>query len=143
VPQLIVRLASENPRWGYQRIGGELLRLGCQVSTSSIRRVLQAHGIDPAPQRASTSGWRSPREPQAHAASHSGTRHPDRGRSRARARRLLSTPANPPHKGRWRGFFSSRSSNAGAPEQALDRCDLGVYQQAMERLGRPPGKLSP
>jgi len=34
-------------------------------------------------------------------------------------------------------------SNAGAPEQALGRCDLGVYQQAMERLGRPPGKLSP
>jgi putative transposase len=58
VQQLIVRLASENPRWGYQRIGGELLRLGCQVSTSSIRRVLQAHGIGPAPQRASTT-WRS------------------------------------------------------------------------------------
>jgi putative transposase len=35
-----------------------LLRLGCQVSTSSIRRVLQAHGIDPARQRASTT-WRS------------------------------------------------------------------------------------
>jgi putative transposase len=56
--QLIVRLAPENPRWGYQRIRGELLRLGCQISASSIRRVLQAHGIDPAPQRASTT-WRS------------------------------------------------------------------------------------
>jgi putative transposase len=58
VQQLIVRLARENPRWGYQRIRGELLRLGCQVSTSSIRRVLRAHGIDPAPKRASTT-WRS------------------------------------------------------------------------------------
>ncbi len=40
VPQqlqtLIVRLATENPRWGYQRIRGELLRLDCQVSASSI-----------------------------------------------------------------------------------------------------------
>jgi putative transposase len=58
VQQLIVRLARENPRWGYQRIRGELLRLGCQVSTSSIRRVLHAHGIHPAPRRAPTT-WRS------------------------------------------------------------------------------------
>jgi putative transposase len=58
VQRLIVRLASENARWGYQRIRGELLRLGCQVSASSIRRVLRAHGIDPAPRRVSTT-WRS------------------------------------------------------------------------------------
>jgi Homeodomain-like domain len=45
VQQLIVRLACQNPRWGYQRIGGELLRLGCQVSASSISRVLRANGI--------------------------------------------------------------------------------------------------
>jgi hypothetical protein len=58
VQQLIVRLARENPRWGYQRIHGELLRLGCQISASSIRRVLRAHSVDPAPRRASTT-WRS------------------------------------------------------------------------------------
>jgi putative transposase len=43
---------------GYQRIHGELLRLGLRVSASSIRRVLRAHGLDPAPRRAGTS-WRS------------------------------------------------------------------------------------
>ena len=58
VQQLVVRLARENPRWGYQRIHGELLRLGVRLSASSIRRVLGAHGIDPAPRRAQTS-WRS------------------------------------------------------------------------------------
>jgi putative transposase len=58
VQQLIVRFARENPRWGYQRIRGELLRLGCQISASSISRALRAHGVDPAPRRASTT-WRS------------------------------------------------------------------------------------
>jgi putative transposase len=61
VPQqlqsLIVRLASENPRWGDQRIGGELLALGCQASLSSIARVLRANGLQPAPRPASTTWW--------------------------------------------------------------------------------------
>src|SRR6266567_5641628 len=43
---------------GYQRIHGELLRLGVRVSASSIRRALRAHRLDPAPRRAPTS-WRS------------------------------------------------------------------------------------
>jgi putative transposase len=58
IQQLIVWLARENPSWGYQRIHGEILRLGRRVSASSIRRVLRAHGLDPAPRRAATS-WRS------------------------------------------------------------------------------------
>jgi putative transposase len=58
VQQLVVRLARENLRWGYQRIHGELLRLGWRVSASSICRIPRAHGLDHAPRRASSS-WRS------------------------------------------------------------------------------------
>ena len=46
--QLIVRLAKENPRWGYQRIKGELLRLGTRASATAIRTLLRRHGLDPA-----------------------------------------------------------------------------------------------
>jgi putative transposase len=53
---LIVRLARENPRWGYQCIKGELLRLGVQVS--AIRTTLRRHGLDPAPRRTATT-WRA------------------------------------------------------------------------------------
>jgi putative transposase len=58
VQQLILRLAKENPRWGYQRIKGELLRLGVQVSATAIRSTLHRYGVDPAPRRATTT-WRA------------------------------------------------------------------------------------
>jgi putative transposase len=47
VQQLIIRLAMENPRWGYQRIKGELQRLGVQVSATTIRTMLHRHGAGP------------------------------------------------------------------------------------------------
>jgi putative transposase len=58
VQQLIVRLATENPRWGYQRIKGELQRLGVHVSATAIRTTLRRHGLNPAPRRATTT-WRA------------------------------------------------------------------------------------
>jgi putative transposase len=58
VQQLIVRLARENPRWGYQRIQGELHRLGVQVSATTIRMTLRRHGLDPTPRPTATT-WRA------------------------------------------------------------------------------------
>ena len=54
VQQLIIRLAKENPRWGYQRIQGELLRLRVEVSATAIRTTLRRHGLDPAPRPMTT-----------------------------------------------------------------------------------------
>jgi hypothetical protein len=58
VQQLIVRLATEHPRWGYQRIQGEPQRLGVQVSATATRSTLRRHGLDPAPPRTATT-WRA------------------------------------------------------------------------------------
>jgi putative transposase len=48
---LVVRLATENPRWGYLRIVGEARRLGVVVSSISVRTILRCHGLGPAPRR--------------------------------------------------------------------------------------------
>lgn len=51
---LVLRLARENPNWGYRRIHGELAVLGVKVAPSTVWEILKAEGVDPAPERTAT-----------------------------------------------------------------------------------------
>ncbi|GAA3553336.1 integrase core domain-containing protein [Nonomuraea rosea] len=51
---LILRLVRENPSWGYRRVHGELTTLGIKVAPSTVWEILKQAGLDPAPERAST-----------------------------------------------------------------------------------------
>ena len=55
---LVLRLARENPGWGYRRIHGELLVLGIKIAASTVWEMLRQAGIDPAPDRTATT-WAS------------------------------------------------------------------------------------
>jgi putative transposase len=63
--QLVLRLASENPTWGYRRIQGELAGLGYQLAPSTVWLILKRAGIDPAPGRSGPT-WRQFLTAQAH-----------------------------------------------------------------------------
>src|SRR5437867_8956056 len=57
ISALIVRMATENPGWGYSRIQGALKNLEHRVARSTVAKVLRDHGIPPAPERPSS--WRT------------------------------------------------------------------------------------
>ena len=57
IVQLVLRMATENPTWGYTRICGALKNLGNEVGRNTIKRILQEHGIAPAPSRKKGYSW--------------------------------------------------------------------------------------
>jgi len=56
--KLVVRMALGNPFWGYDRIEGEIKKLGHQLSPTTVRNILKANGIEPAPDRRKRTTWR-------------------------------------------------------------------------------------
>jgi transposase InsO family protein len=57
IEALIVRMAAENPRWGYTRIQGALGNLDYRVGRSTIRRILLENGLEPSPERSRRTPW--------------------------------------------------------------------------------------
>ena len=57
--ELVVRMAVENPGWGYTRIRGALANLGHQIARNTVKQILQDHGIEPAPERSRRTPWKT------------------------------------------------------------------------------------
>ena len=57
IPKLTVRMAQENPGWGYTTIRGALFNLGHTVARETVRNILKEHGIVPAPERRKRAPW--------------------------------------------------------------------------------------
>ena len=55
--RLIVRMATENPGWGYDRIVGALANLGHEISDQTVGNILKRHGVPTAPERKHTTSW--------------------------------------------------------------------------------------
>ena len=59
IERSVVRMASENPSWGYDRIVGALANLGHRLSDQTVGNVLRRHGISPAPKRKQSVSWKN------------------------------------------------------------------------------------
>ena len=58
IERLVVRMANENPSWGYDRIVGALANLGHRLSDETVGNILRRHGLSPAPKRKQTVSWK-------------------------------------------------------------------------------------
>ena len=58
IERLIVRMARENPSWGYDRIVGAMANLGYKVSDHTVGNILKRHDIPPAPKRQQNKSWK-------------------------------------------------------------------------------------
>ncbi len=59
IAELVVRIATENPRFGYTRIRDALGNRGIELGRSTVKRILAAHGIEPAPERGRRTPWKT------------------------------------------------------------------------------------
>ncbi len=59
VKRLVVRMARENPTWGYDRIQGALANLGHEISDQTVGNILKDHGIEPVPDRKRQTTWKT------------------------------------------------------------------------------------
>src|SRR5664279_3649516 len=59
ITELVVKMARESPTWGYTRLRGALYNLGHEVARNTIKNILLAHGLEPAPERGRHTSWRS------------------------------------------------------------------------------------
>src|SRR6185437_3108855 len=59
IEQLVLRMAKENPTWGYDRIQGALANVGPEISDTTVGNILKANGTEPAPQRKTKTTWKT------------------------------------------------------------------------------------
>ena len=59
IEELVVRMACQNPTWGYTRIRGALYNLGHEIGRNTIKRILLENGLDPAPLRGKAMSWKT------------------------------------------------------------------------------------
>ena len=109
---LVLRLARENPRWGSQRIAGEIKGLGLPVSATAVRKILQRAGLGPASSRGGLS-WRTVPAPTG----------PEHARRRCLPRRngLIATPVRALlHRTRQPARPPRRLNSVGSSADAYD-----------------------